>query len=116
MERIMAQKDNSRTAGPHEPRLRGYANKAEVDPADESLLDTPAGRDDKPDPEQVRPNTPEAEGAPRKDVGSKPRGDETGHVGPGNEEETPDGLDETEEAVRREAEDRPTGRRVRPPR
>jgi hypothetical protein len=114
MERIMAQKDNSRTEGLREPRLRGYANQAEVDPADESLLDTPAGRDDKPDPEQIRSNTPEAEGAPFTDVGSKPR--ETGPIGPGNEEETPDGLDETEEAIRHEAEDRPTGRRVRPPR
>lgn len=104
------------SAAPEKRRLHrsGYANESEVAPTDTPLLDSPGGRESRPDPADILPDTPEDEGAPHRDVRSRPRGDTTGHVGPGNGEETPDGLDETEEAIRQEAEDRPVGQRRSP--
>lgn len=74
-------------------------------PTDPRLRDRPTGR--QPDPADVRP--PEAADADELNqaIRSQPRSAVTDQTN----EETEDGLDPTEEAVRHAAEDRPTRRR-----
>jgi hypothetical protein len=94
---------------PQQPaqRQRGYANEPEVATRDRPLLDTPAGRDD--DRGLSDRNTMADEDVRSVPVGATPRSDVTGAPEPGTTSETADGLDETEEAVRLDAEDTPTG-------
>jgi hypothetical protein len=80
---------------------------AEVAPADRVLLDSDLGHEDDHGitlPEALAYD--ELEGA---DVGARPVSEITAEPDPGTPDETIDGLDPTEEAVRREAEDRPVG-------
>lgn len=83
---------------------RHFANEGEVAKADEALLESATGRSPERDPADVLPNTPRAEGAVDLDVSARPLSEVTSHIGPGNDEETVDGLSETEEALRRAAE------------
>jgi len=86
-----------------------YANKAEVASRDRPLLETPAGRsDDAGLDAHGNPTIADAE-VHRGDVGAVPRSEVTGAHEPGTGDETIDGLDETEEAVRIAAEDTPIG-------
>lgn len=86
---------------------RDYASEPQVAPQDRPLLETPAGRDNDQgaaDRGKIVNNDMQ-----RKDVGAKPRADVTGqHFGSGDDE-TVDGLNESDEAMRRAAEDTPVG-------
>jgi hypothetical protein len=91
---------------PAPARPSRFANEGEVADRDVPALDGPAGRED--DHGDI------AEGAFKDatdDVSTaRPRGDVTGRHDPGSgANETDDGLSDTEEAVRREAEDEPVG-------
>jgi hypothetical protein len=85
---------------PHE-----FANYAEVIDADTPLVPTPSGREEGP-PEGDEPSDFEAEVESHR-AGGQPRSEVTG----GTPDETADGLDPIEEAIRHEAEDFPTTRR-----
>lgn len=86
-----------------------YANTSDVSDSDQPLLHTPGGRE-----EGLAPDEPlsdfEAE-VRSHPVGGQPMSEITGKHDPGTGDETVDGLDPTEEAVRRSAEDRPVGGR-----
>lgn len=90
-----------------------YANVPEVIRSDKPALPSETGRE-----EGLAPDEPlsdfEAEVLSHP-PGGRPMSDVTGTPEPGAPEETVDGLDPTEEAVRRNAEDRPVGpKRQRP--
>lgn len=90
-----------------EAKQENYANTSEVLRSDEPALVSETGRE-----EGLAPDEPlsdfEAEVASHP-VGGRPMSDITGAHEPGTGDETVDGLDPTEEAVRRYAEDRPVG-------
>lgn len=90
-------------AGTVRGRHGHYANQRDAAAADEPLLETPTGRED--GAMLDRPNPVEGE-ARSVDVEAQPASEITGKPDPGTTRETPDGLDETEEAVRRAAENR----------
>jgi hypothetical protein len=87
----------------HESR---YANAAEVSEQDEPLLETPTGRAD--DEGVADPSSLLAEEIASIPI-AQPRSAITGRGDPGNDDETADGLNELEEAIREEAEERPLG-------
>lgn len=87
-----------------------YANEAEVAPADRAVLETPGGRADNAGVDRGSSGIFEAEVASIP-VGARPMSEITAHHDAGSANETIDGLDETEEAVRAAAEDIPPGRR-----
>lgn len=84
-----------------------YANEADMSEAEAVLLDTPQGHEDGASLD--RPNLLDGE-IRDIDVNAVPLSEITGTVEAGGDPETIDGLDETEEAVRSAAEDRPLGR------
>lgn len=90
-----------------DPNVRGesrYANEGDV-PADvQPLLETAEGHED--GAMLDRPNPVEGE-IRDIDVDAMPRSEITAEGDPGGDHETIDGLDDTEEAVRSAAEDRP---------
>jgi hypothetical protein len=84
-----------------------YANSGEVSKDDAALLETPSGRDE---------GRAAVGAAFQEDVGSirqggKARGDISSQGVAGSERETIDGLNETDESVRRSTEDVPVGGR-----
>lgn len=97
----MARNSPERNAGSEARKHSRFANEGEVIPADEPALDGPTGRQG--GAEDVTEEGPDEELSV--DVGAQPMSEITAR-----REETEDGLDDTEEAVRREAEDRPLGR------
>jgi hypothetical protein len=81
-----------------------YANEAEVIPQDRPALDSIAGREDDQGAEPGEMNADDV----RKPVGARPaRGED--HPLDLDDDETVDGLNPEEEAVRRRAEDTPSG-------
>jgi hypothetical protein len=91
---------------PQEPYR--YAELREVSSRDASLLETPAGRAD--DNGASDPTSPANDEIRRPDVRATPRSAVTDHHEPGTgAEENEDGLSDTEEAIRRAAEDVGTG-------
>ena len=84
--------------GPH------YANQREIARNDEPLLETATGREDGATTEDPGPLEGEIRAI---DVDAQPMSEVTGHPDPGTTDETIDSLDETAEAVREAAEDRP---------
>jgi hypothetical protein len=97
-----------RITSPSKPRRSAFANEAEVDKADEASLESIVAHDDN---QGAEPGTISADDI-RKSIGARRRSDVTGRHDAGmGANETEDGLDETEEMMRRGAEDIPTGRR-----
>jgi hypothetical protein len=87
---------------------RAYANEADVDPSDRVLIDAEA-EDENRDPADREAGTLGDDDALYQDVGTMPKSGVTAAV-PGNDDnETLDGLDELDDAVRSQAEDRATG-------
>lgn len=84
-----------------------YANEPEIADRDRPLLETPTGRNDDRGLSS-RGNAMDAD-VRNVPIGAQPRSEITGRRGPGSDEETDAGLSPTEEAVRRAAEDTPTG-------
>lgn len=107
----MRHRDRALEAGrdPNVRRRSHYANERQVISTDEPILETEFGHED--GAMLDRPN--DIEGAARKEgIDAQPMSEVTDHPDPGTTEETIDGLDETAEATRQAAEDRPTrGRR-----
>jgi len=97
-----------RTERKRAKRASRYANEAEVSPRDRPLLDSPAGRDN--DAGSSDQDAATQDEVRRVDVGAVPRSGITGqHDSGSGADETIDGFDDTEEAVRIAAEDTPTG-------
>jgi hypothetical protein len=95
---------------PTEPRRSGYANHPEVFERDEPALEGKMGRDAG---QGAEPGTAAADEV-RKPVGARRRSAATGRHDEGMEaNETPDGLNDTDELTRQAAEDIPTGRNER---
>jgi len=90
---------------PGAPRSKD-ANEGQISSWDETLLDTPQGRE--PGANNEQPSVADEEIA-AKSVGSRPRSDITAFHDPTGEEETDDGLDTLSESVRHAAEDREDG-------
>lgn len=87
-------------------RPSDFANEAEVNAADRALLETPAGESLDRDPAE--------ETLLQRDAGEAPalaRSEITDFRDPGTDNETADGLTQTEESLRRGAEEVPIGRR-----
>jgi hypothetical protein len=84
-------------------RKSEFANKGEVSLPDQPLLETPQGRE--PGTHNEAPSVADEEIA-EKSVGSRPQSDATAFHDPSGDEETDDGLNESDEALRRSAEDR----------
>ena len=100
---------NSRNA-PTEPRRSEYANQPEVFERDEPALEGKTGRDGG---QGAEPGTEAADDV-RKPVGARRRSAATSRRDEGMEAiETPDGLNDADEATRQAAEDIPTGRNER---
>ncbi len=87
-----------------DPNTGRYADEAEIESGDEALLESGTGRSPRRHPEDVAPDSPLAEGAPEIDVSARPASATTADAGPGSGGEDVDGLDETEQALRRAAE------------
>jgi hypothetical protein len=87
------------------PQAQASAGSSEINEGDRTLLDTAQGREN--DQGVDRSSLAMHDGR-RRDVGAQPRSEVTAYHLSG-EEETPDGLDETEESVRAAAEDSATG-------
>ncbi|MFM9860796.1 hypothetical protein RUR49_20255 [Pseudoxanthobacter sp. M-2] len=101
----MRHRDRAAEAGrdPGVGRPSRYADTASIDPADEPLLDTAFGHEDGAMLEGGgNPVEAEARAIP---IDAQPMSEVTGRPDPGTTFETIDGLDETEEATRRAAED-----------
>jgi hypothetical protein len=85
-----------------------YANTSEVAQADESVLETPGGRDDDAGISGARSDYDDE--VRRTDVGAVPRSAVTAQPEPGmGAQENEDGLSESEEELRRFTEDIGTG-------
>lgn len=104
----MRHRDRALEAG-RDPNIRGrshYANERQVTGTDEPVLDTVTGEEESAElkgPEHAE------DGTDAVDIDARPMSEVTGEPDPGTTDETIDGLDETEEATRRAAEDLPTG-------
>jgi hypothetical protein len=91
------------------PMREQFANMPDVIGSDRPALPSETGREEGlAEDERLSDFEAEVQSHP---VGGRPMSDITGRREPGSTNETVDGLDETEEAVRREAEDRPVGTR-----
>lgn len=84
-----------------------YANQAELLDRDRAALESAMGRSD--DGGLSDRGTLAEEEVRSVNVAARPRSDVTGAHEPGTGDETADGFDETQEAVRRSAEDMPVG-------
>lgn len=90
------------------PQDRGFANEEELHPSDRALAGIEA-EDESLDAEDRQPGTLADDEATQMDVGTEPRSEETAADYDNDDQETLDGLDELEESVREQAEDRPIG-------
>jgi hypothetical protein len=90
------------------PKIKSeFANLGEVDPTDAAALDSPTGREDHLGLAEARRV---AGSEIKKPIGAQPRSEVTGrHDAGSGANETVDGLTSTEEALRRAAEDVPSG-------
>ncbi|WP_181702039.1 hypothetical protein [Chthonobacter albigriseus] len=86
-----------------------FANEGDAGVYDAPNLETPTGEQERPDPEDIDPNSLEADDAVWMDVSAQPASVTTGHDPTSGYDETPDGLSDLEEAVRQQAEDRALG-------
>lgn len=86
-----------------------YANETDAGTYDAPILETPTGELEGRDPEDIDPNSLEADDALRMDVSARPASEVTAHDPTSGYDETPDGLSDLEEAVRQQAEDRALG-------
>lgn len=82
-----------------------FANQSEVPRNDRVLLETPAGTVAEKDPAEESLLDAEVKGM----ATARPTSDVTGVSDAGTDEETPDGLTSSEEALRTAAEDSPVG-------
>lgn len=101
----MRHRDRALEAGrdPGVRRESRFADSGEVDREDEVLLDTPFGHEDGA---MLEGGANAVEGEARSiPIDAVPMSEMTGLPDPGTTRETIDGLDETEEATRRAAED-----------
>lgn len=101
----MRHRDRALEAGkdPGVRRSSHFADTGSIDAADEPLFDTPQGHEDGAMLEGGgNPVEAEARAIP---IDAQPMSEVTGDPDPGTTRETIDGLDETEEATRRAAED-----------
>ena len=80
-----------------------FSNQGEVSFADQPLLETPQGR--QPGTHNENPSVADEEIA-EKSIGSRPQSDVTAFHDPSGDEETIDGLNEADEAIRAAVEDR----------
>jgi hypothetical protein len=88
-----------------------YANNPDVIGSDRPVLPSETGREEGlAEDETMSDFEAEVSSHP---PGGRPRSDVTGRAEPGSTNETVDGLDETEDAVRRAAEELPAARRRR---
>lgn len=90
------------------PQDKYFANEDDLHPSDRAVLGTDAeggGLDD----EDREPDTLGDDDAVSMNVGTEPRSEETSVDFDNDDQETLDGLDELEESVREQAEDRPVG-------
>ena len=93
------------------PMREQYANNPDVIGSDRPLLPSETGREEGlAEDETMSDFEAEVSSHP---LGGRPRSDITGDLEPGSTNETVDGLDETEDAVRRAAEERPAAQRRR---
>ncbi|WP_188907014.1 hypothetical protein [Aureimonas endophytica] len=90
------------------PQDRAYANEADLDPSDRALLGLEA-EDENRDAEDREAGTLADDDDVHRDVGTRPRSEATATEPYNDDQETLDGLDELEESLREQAEDRPTG-------
>lgn len=98
MDRLERRKQNAKHSA--------FANEAEVNAADRALLEAPAGEITDKDPAEESLLDKEAGQAP-----ALPRSEVTDFRDPGTDNETCDGLTQTEESLRRGAEEVPIGRK-----
>lgn len=84
-----------------------FANQGEISPADRAALGDERERG--PEPEDRVPGTLDDDDATRMDVSAVPASERTARSETSGYEETIDGLDDTEETVRQQAEDRALG-------
>ena len=88
-----------------------FANQGEITRTDPAEFDSPTGREDHMGLAETRPIVGSEINKP---IGAQPRSEVTGRHDEGSgANETKDGLTNTEEALRRAAEDTPSGRRER---
>jgi hypothetical protein len=106
----LTQQAHQRAAQENKMKPRSsYANTGEVSIADAAILGSPTGREEGLAEDETLSDF-EAE-VQSHAVGARPRSEITGRHGSGQDDETVDGLNKVEEAVRREAEERPLGGR-----
>lgn len=86
----------------------GYANEAELSPADQALLESAAGELAR-DRADSTAGSLDDDDALYVDIGTEPASAATAAQDPAGSDENAEGLDETEEAVRSQAEDRALG-------
>jgi hypothetical protein len=97
--------DKLERAKPNRKRSE-FANEGEASTADRALLETPGGEDlarDEAEAALLEQDAGEAPATPRSDI--------TDFRDPGTDNDTPDGLTQDEEAIRRGAEEIPSGRK-----
>lgn len=92
------------------PQDKGFANEDDVHPSDRAVLGI-TGEDESRDEADREPDTLADDDAVTMDVGTEPRSEETSADYDNDDQETLDGLDELEESVREQAEDRSLGDR-----
>ncbi len=90
------------------PQDRAFANEADLDPSDRALAGLEAP-DETRDPQDREAGSLADDDALYQDVGTMPRSEVTSAEPDNGDQETMDGLGELDEAVRNQAEDRPTG-------
>ncbi|KAB0680783.1 hypothetical protein [Aureimonas leprariae] len=90
------------------PQDGAFANEDDLHPSDRAVAGLEA-EDEGLDPADRQPGTLADDDATQMDVGTEPRSEETSVDYANDDQETLDGLDELEESVREQAEDRPLG-------
>lgn len=86
-----------------------FANEPDAGVYDRPNLETPTGELAGRDPEDIEPDSLEADDAVWMDVSARPASEVTAHDPTSGYDETIDGLSDLEEAVRQQAEDRTLG-------
>jgi hypothetical protein len=100
-------KDFPEQRGPNAPST-GYAAEGELIDADQPILESPGG-ESRRDPADREPASLDEDDALYMDVATQPMSEFTAADGGAGLIDTADGLDEIEESVRQQAEDRATG-------
>ncbi|WP_152045979.1 hypothetical protein [Aureimonas psammosilenae] len=90
------------------PQDKAYANEADLDASDRALLGLEA-EDENRDEADREDGSLSGDDDVYRDVGTQPRSETTAVLSDNDDQETLDGLDELEESVREQAEDRVVG-------